>query len=327
MTKHPKNKFVKDIKSGENVKDIFVVAEKEPLKDYLNGQKWMFSLLLKDKTGTIKLKFFGSNDKSSVEKTHSSLSEGGVVLVDATAKEYNGSVEFTVNPPQQTIQVLKAEEYDREHFIQRTKKDMKKLQTRLKELIDMITDTDIKKLMTHIFSEEMSKKFSESSAAVKRHHAFVGGLLEHSISLAEILLILKQTHPELNQDYLICGALLQDIGKTAEITGDIAFDFTTEGSLVGHIVLGAQIVGKAAEEIGTPKEKTLKLVHLVLSHHNELEYGSPVTPKFPEAAAVAYADMLDAKTQEFIDAYENAKNASDNETEWDKNLKRFIFLK
>ena len=326
MSMHPKNKFVKDIKHGENVTDIFVVAEKEPIKDY-SGGKWMFTLLLKDKTGAIKLKFFGSNDKSDVEKTHCSICEGGVVLVAATAKEYKGAVEFTVNPPSQSIKPLKAEEYDRSHFIQRTKKDIVMMQARLKELIGMVEDADIKKLLAHVFSEEMSKKFSESSAAVKRHHAFVGGLLEHSISLAEILLILQKTHPELNRDYLICGALLQDIGKTAEITGDMTFDFTMDGSLMGHVVLGAQMVTRAAEELGTPKEKASKLVHLVLSHHNELGYGSPVTPKFPEAAAVAYADMLDAKTQEFIEAYETAKSSTDKDTEYDRNLARYLYLK
>lgn len=325
MEKQQKNKFVRDIKKGEILKDLFAVAGKDAVKTYQKGH--MFTMKLQDKTGTMALKFFGSNDKTAVDAVHSSILIGSVVRIDANANEYNGVLELTVNPPQQAIEVIPTGAYELEHFVLHTKKDIAKMAGRLRELIDGIEDADIKKVMKHIFSEEMIRRFSASSAAVKRHHAFVGGLLEHSLSLAEILLTVQEMHPELNRDYLVCGALLQDIGKTEEIKGDIAFDFTMEGSLVGHIVLGAQMIAKATGEMKTPKEKALKLMHLVITHHNELEKGSPITPKFPEAAAVAHADELDAKVQEFIEKFEAAKNSTEGDTVYEKALQRYLYLK
>lgn len=325
MEKHQKNKFVNEIKGGDVVKEIFAVTEKEAVKPYAKGH--MFVIKLRDKTGIISLSYFGSADKASVETVHNLIQVGRVVYVEANAKDYQGTMQITMNPPQQVIRVLEPGSYDLEHFVARTKKDIKVMKARLHQLIAEITDPDVRKLMEHVFSEKLVEKFCECSAAINRHHAFVGGLLEHSISLAEILLIVQKMHPELDRDYLVCGALLQDVGKTQEITGDIAFEFTTEGSLIGHVVLGAQMVSKAAEEMKTPKEKSLKLVHLVLSHHNELEYGSPIIPRFPEAAAVAHADQLDSKMQEFIEHFEEAKNSTTDETTYDRDLKRFLYLK
>ncbi len=325
MEKLQKNKFIRDIKRAEIVKDLFAVVDKEPVKAYQKGH--MFTMKLQDRTGTIMLKFFGSSNKSDVEALHRLIPVGSIVYVEATANEFNGMIEFTVNPPQQTVKVLEPGTCDLEHFVPYTKKDIKKMESRLQELIDGIEDPDIKKVLKHVFSEKTVQRFCRCPGAVGRHHAFVGGLLEHSISMAEILLVLQKMHSELNSDCLVCGALLQDIGKTEEITGDVAFDFTTEGSLIGHVVLGAQIVAKATDELKTPKEKALKLVHLVLSHHNKLENGAPITPRFPEAAAIAYADELDAKTQEFIEKFETAKNTTDDKTVYIRDLERYVYLK
>lgn len=155
-------------------------------------------------------------------------------------------------------------------------------------------------------------QFASAPAARSMHHAFIGGLLEHSLSMAKIAQFLAQHYPYVNSDLLLAGALLHDMGKTNEYTLEGAFTFSDDGKLVGHIVRAIVMIEKAATEIGFPEELLRQLVHLIAAHHGTYEWGSPVLPKTLEAVLLHQIDLIDSRIQGFFDHIRE----DNSETEW-----------
>ena len=221
------------------------------------------------------------------------------------------------NKPQLNIrQTRRAEEgtYDIADYMPISKFDIDEMFKELLALIDSIKDKNLKTLLKSFFVEDASfaKAFKMSSAAKSMHHAFVGGLLQHTLSVARIADFLAGFYPIMNRDLLVTAAICHDIGKVKELSEFPVNDYTDPGNLLGHIVIGAMMVKEKADGINGFDE-TLKnnLVHCILAHHGKLEYGSPEKPKIIEAVALSFADDTDAKLEGFSEALESEQAEGD----------------
>jgi 3'-5' exoribonuclease len=179
--------------------------------------------------------------------------------------------------------------------------DLPKYERELRNLLTKITDPLLKKFLQSVFSGELYQSFRANPAGMSYHHAYVGGLIEHSVDVAVLAVAMGETVKDVDLDLLIAGSLLHDVGKLREISSDIGFPYTDEGKLAGHITLGILLISEAAAKLDKPpsKEKWQALLHIMLSHHGEPEKGSPLPCKTKEAFIVHYADELDSIMNQF----------------------------
>jgi 3'-5' exoribonuclease len=250
-------------------------------------------------------KYWGSSNEEKVKKVFDSIQQNDVIKVSGLVKEYNGKVELSIN--EGAIKVLQEGEFNEADFIKTSQRNKEEMEKELAHLLGQIKDADIKLALNSLFSEKkFYDDFVRCPAAMYRHHGWVFGLLEHTLSVAHICLDLAKYH-KLDTDWLIAGALIHDIGKVEEFEALRTIKVTDKGILLGHIAIGIQLLTRKLDSLSIPQEKKDKLMHFVLSHHGSVEFGSPKVPMFPEAYVVAKADEIDAYTQQIIDVKENAK--------------------
>lgn len=194
---------------------------------------------------------------------------------------------------------------DVSHLLPAASKDMEEYKQKFLKLVAQISRPPLRELLGEIFSGSRWERFIRNPAAKRFHHAYIGGLLEHSVDVAEMALAVAATVPGVDHDMVIAGALLHDIGKTEEISADIGFSYTEAGHLVGHITAGALIIDAAALQVQFLSEAERKsLLHIVLSHHGSRDKGSPIGCATREAVIVHYADELNAVLQQFVETAE-----------------------
>ena len=194
---------------------------------------------------------------------------------------------------------------DVSHLLPAASKDMEEYKQKFLKLVAQISRPPLRELLGEIFSGSRWERFIRNPAAKRFHHAYIGGLLEHSVDVAEMALAVAATVPGVDRDMVIAGALLHDIGKTEEISADIGFSYTEAGHLVGHITAGALIIDAAALQVQFLSEAERKsLLHIVLSHHGSRDKGSPIGCATREAVIVHYADELNAVLQQFVETAE-----------------------
>ncbi|MDK2949829.1 MAG: 3-5 exoribonuclease [Thermotoga sp.] len=315
--------FVQDLKDHiNNSVEIVLKIRSKKLQETKDSKKFLI-MTLEDRTGAVR-----AVDWYNAELNDQRLKEGSVVKVKGRVVFFENRIQINVENDYNAIRVLKKDEYDFSKFVAQSKKDPEVMKKKLFSLIDQIRDRDYKKLLRAFFveDEEFSEKFFKSPAGMRVHHAYIGGLLEHSLTVAEICREISKYYP-LDRDLLITGALLHDVGKVREyVVTESGIDVTTEGELKGHISIGAMMVREKAKELGLPEKKVLEVEHIILSHHGELEWGSPVVPKTIEALIVHHVENLDSKLARFFEIIENA-DSDQVWTEYDKNLKRRIFIR
>jgi 3'-5' exoribonuclease len=200
-------------------------------------------------------------------------------------------------------------ETDKTDLLPSTTYDVEDLWRQLLDFVESFTDPDLKLLLTTLLSYPvLAQAYREAPAARQLHHAWLGGLLEHVVSLLKLADRVVPSYPLLHRDLLLTGVVLHDIGKVRELSWEIGFDYTVEGTLLGHIQMGVELVEKTIDSLPgfPPRLKTL-VVHMILSHHGKLEFGSPKLPMIPEALVLNFVDDLDAKMQAM--ASEFAKSA------------------
>lgn len=195
-------------------------------------------------------------------------------------------------------------------------------ESKLQELINMVENPDYNILLQKIFSDSVLKLFTRNPAGMKLHHAYIGGLLEHSIDVTEMALAIAEKSKTTNKDLVIAGALLHDIGKIAELSSNIGFPYTTEGRLLGHIALSAMIIQKAAISLEINTAKLVELNHIILSHHGDIDKGSPVPCLSKEAFIVHYADEINC----IMNQFDQPKKSNEN-FEFNDMLKRNLYRK
>lgn len=293
-------KYIKDYKEGDRVFDIYLCKHKQSAVTK-NGKAYD-NVILQDKTGTIDAKVWDPNSAGISE-----FDSLDYIEVYGEVNSFQGSLQISIK----RVRVCQEGEYDPADFLPVSKKNLDQMFQELNGLIDSIQNEYLQKLLRAFFVEDesFSKRFRQSSAAKTVHHGFVGGLLEHTLSVAKLCDYFCKAYPMLKRDLLITAAICHDIGKTKELSLFPENDYTDEGQLLGHIVMGSEMIGEKAKEIpGFPAVVLGELKHCILAHHGEYEYGSPKKPALMEAVALNYADNTDAKMQTFTEILENTSD-------------------
>jgi 3'-5' exoribonuclease len=284
------------LKEGNFVDSVFFVLEKRKN-----------SLLLRDKTGIIE-GIYSGNDVNEDDFVRAK----GIVVFDGDLK----------------IKIEKMERIDPEKidifdFIPSSRRNIEEMVKELYEVIESVKDENLKDLLRRVFTEDFVKDFKLCPAATYYHHSYLGGLLEHTLSVVKICETVAKIY-DLNRDLLITGALLHDIGKVREYSWFPKISVTVEGGFSGHPTLGAHMLSKLIPS-NFPEDLKIKLYHMILSHHGEIEYGAVVPPKFKEAYALHLAEYLDAKLKEFSEEEEEIKREGKGSWEYSKKLRRYIY--
>ena len=294
-------KFIETFREGMHVSDVYLCKTKQ-IALTKNGKEYG-SLNLQDKTGTVDAKIWELNSPGINE-----FSAMDYVFVDADVTVIQGQFQLNVK----RIRRADENEYRPSDYLPVTAKDVKTMHHELVQYITTIRNENLRKLAAGFFMNDAAfiKEFCAHSAAKSVHHSFVGGLLEHTLSVVKMCDYFCKQYPALNRDLLLTAAMFHDIGKTKELSSFPENDYTDEGQLVGHIIIGAQMVTEQIRTIpGFPKKLENELIHCILAHHGELEYGSPKKPALIEALALNLADNADAKLETMS---EILKGAGDN---------------
>ena len=277
--------LISDFKAQDIIKGQYLCKFKQILKNK-NGKEYC-SIKLQDATGSIDGKIW------SLHSGISAFEVDDIVEVEGEVLLYQDNLQLNITKLKKSEET----EYDLKAFVPHTSKDVEVLETELFTLIEALSHPEIKKLLEAVFYDEaIYKEFLIHSAAKSVHHAYLSGLLEHSLTVAKLSQTMADLYEGVNKDLVIAGALLHDIGKLYELAAFPKNDYSDEGQLLGHIVMGAELVHDKAKEIeGFPKEIEMLIKHIILSHHGEYEYASPKRPKCIEAMIVHLADYSDAK--------------------------------
>ena len=284
-----KETFVEDLGKFESqaIVSFFAVTSKQ-LRSRKDGGQYM-ALILGDRTGQIESRMWDNFADAAA-----GFEQGDVVKVRGEVCRYNSRLQLNL----EKLRVAAADEVDLADYVPRTRKDVEELWSSLVRVVDSFSDASLQALVRSFIDDPVfAAAFREAPAARNLHHAWLGGLLEHVVSLVGICDLAAHHYPEIiNRDLLLTGAILHDIGKLEELSWGIRFDYTLQGQLVGHITLGiAMIEKKLAGLAGFPPGLRMLVEHMVLSHHGKLEFGSPKLPMIPEAVLLNFLDDLDAK--------------------------------
>jgi 3'-5' exoribonuclease len=291
--------------------DHFLLIKKIELRTTRSGSDFL-STELGDKTASLNANIWEGFAELALRGK-----VGDVVKVAGILEEYQGSLQIRVS----TIRLSTDKDgVLPRNFLPESKRNLDEMKNEFNQRIKSNSNKFLKKLLTQIFTEERFEQFCLAPAGKSWHHAYIHGLLEHTLEIIKICELMCEFHSELNKDLLVSGAMLHDIGKIEELSYDSAFEYTDKGKLVGHIVIASNLVRDEIKKISNfPVELENNLIHLILSHQGKLEHASPVVPKTAEAIALYQADELSAK----VNAYQNA---IDSELKSDSNWTRFISL-
>ena len=295
-------KFIKDLREGDRVFDIYLCKHKQAAVTK-NGKPYE-NVILQDKTGTIDAKVWEPNNPGIGD--YDALD---YIEVYGEVSSFQGALQVSVK----RIRVCSEGEYNPADYLPVSQKNIGEMYTELLAIISSIKNTYLKQLLESFFKDEaFKKKFCNSSAAKTVHHGFVGGLLEHTLSVTKLCDYYCTMYPILKRDLLLTAAMCHDIGKIKEISSFPENDYTDDGQLLGHIVMGSMMIGEKAAKIdGFPHGLLSQVQHCILAHHGKYEFGSPKIPAIIEAVALNYADDTDAKLETFKEILENS-----NEMGW-----------
>ncbi len=313
-----KNTFVKEIKAGDQVISSFLVSEKN-MTFSQKGAPYL-SLRLKDKTGEIEGRVW---DRAAEFDTL--FKKGDIIHIQARAASFKDALQLSI------VNLKKPgfSEIDLSDFNPTSKSDIQAMFNDLITIVEGIRNPFLKQLLQSFFDDSVVvNHFKVAPAAKGFHHVCIGGLLEHTLSVVRLLLTVADHYADIDRDLLIAGGILHDIGKIDELTYNNVIEYSDEGRLIGHIVIGVEMINQRIAAIADfPKELAMKLRHILISHHGEMEFGSPKRPKTLEALIIHYIDDLDAK----VNAFQSYVEASaDNGTDWTpyhRLLERFLYKK
>ena len=290
-------RYINDLREGGRIQDIYLCKYKQSAVTK-NGKHYE-SIILQDKTGQIDAKIWDPNSDAIAE-----FEVLDYIYVAGTVSSFNGQLQASLK------QVRKADpgEYIPADYLPMTKKNTKAMYQELLGYAGSVKDPYLSALLKDFFVEdkEFISSFAKHSAAKTVHHSFVGGLLEHTVSVTRLAAFLADNYPAINRDLLISASLLHDIGKTKELSFFPMNEYTDDGQLLGHIMIGVEMIHDKIRKIeGFPEILETELKHCILSHHGEYEFGSPKKPAIIEALALNYADNTDAKLETMTEALEN----------------------
>ena len=296
-------KYIKDLREGETLSGIYLCKHKQAAVTK-NGKPYE-NVILQDKTGTIDAKVWEPNSQGIDD-----YDDLDYIDIYGDVTSFNGMLQVSLK----RIRVCREGEYNPADYLPVSSKDINEMYQELVGLIKSIKSDSYRQLLENLFvkDESFAKAFRMSSAAKSVHHGFVGGLLEHTLSVTKLCDYYCSAYPILNRDLLLTAAMCHDIAKTKEISPFPENDYTDDGQLLGHIVMGSQMVAERAAAIpGFPHVQLTQLQHCILAHHGKYEFGSPKIPAIIEALALNYADDTDAKIETFKEILENNSENKD----------------
>lgn len=282
-------KFIETLREGERINDVYLCKYKQSAVTK-NGKPYE-NVILQDKTGTIDAKIWEPN---SMGIDDFDMMDYIAVVADVTS--FQGALQVNIK----RVRKVREGEYDPANYLPVSEYDIEDMYQQLLVFVNGIKNPYLSKVVKHFFVEDQAfvKQFKFSSAAKSVHHGFVGGLLEHTLSVLKLCQFYVKQYPILNEDLLYAAALCHDIGKVYELSAFPENDYTDDGQLLGHIVMGCEMVGEQIRKIeGFPRKLANELKHCILAHHGELEFGSPKKPALVEAVALNFADNTDAKME------------------------------
>lgn len=294
-------RYINELREGDMISSIYLCKTKTTAQTK-NGKNY-YSMVLQDKTGSVDAKVW---DLSSAISHFEPMQ---YIQVDAQVVSFQGNLQLNVK----RVRVAQEGEYLPEDYMPCSEKNRAAMYEELLGMIHNVKNIYLKQLLTGFFQDaDFAKRFQNHSAAKSIHHGFVGGLLEHTLSVAKLCEFYAERYPVLHKDLLVTAAIFHDIGKLDEISAFPENDYTDEGQLLGHIVMGTIMLDRKIQEIeGFPVKLANELKHCILAHHGELEFGSPKKPALIEAVALAHADNTDAKLQSFIEILESNQEKQD----------------
>ena len=297
-------KFIETLREGERINDVYLCKYKQSAVTK-NGKPYE-NVILQDKTGTIDAKIWEPNSMGIDD-----FDMMDYVAVVGDVSSFQGALQVSIK----RVRKVREGEYDPANYLPVSEYDIEDMYKQLLTFVNGIKNPYLSKVAKHFFVDDVEfvKQFKFSSAAKSVHHGFVGGLLEHTLSVLKLCQFYVKQYPILNEDLLYTAALCHDIGKVYELSAFPLNDYTDDGQLLGHIVMGCEMVGEQIRAIdGFPKKLGNELKHCILAHHGELEFGSPKKPALVEAVALNFADNTDAKMETMKEIF---KAAGDN-NEW-----------
>lgn len=314
----PKQLFIRDLQESQQITETFLVsrfsqAETKAGKPYL-------ALSLMDKSGEIEARLW-----DRAELFAPLAAEGSFITVQATVELFNGQLQLKL----QHLAAVPEESLLLNDFFPTSRRSREEMVTELKKRIRSLQNKALRRLMEIIFSGDTLTRFAQAPAAKKMHHAYLGGLIEHTLSMAHMAEAVAGHYPLINADLLLAGVLLHDIAKIDEFDwARPPFNYTDRGRLVGHLVLGVEKLRRAADQVPElPQETVDQLAHLILSHHGQLEFGSPVLPMTPEALLLHHIDDMDAKMN-YLEGLQTQFEGEEHQwTPFQRPLQRYLYLR
>ena len=298
---------------NQTITSYFVVAVKQ-VKSKKSGELYL-SLVLADRSGQIQ-----ANMWDNVNDAISEFDQDDFVKAKGVVHKYNGRWQLTIHK----MRKLGESEIDYSDYLPKTSKDVEQLWQTVCSYIDGFENPWLKSLLREFCQDEkLVSAYKKAPAAKTLHHAFVGGLLDHVVSLFTACDLVSRNYPQVNRDLLLTGAFLHDIGKLHELTYQRSIAYTTKGQLLGHMIIELEMLhDKIALVPGFPEELKVLLEHLIISHHGEYEFGSPKLPMFPEALMLHYLDDLDSKMESMRAQFEREAELDTPWTSYNASLAR-----
>jgi 3'-5' exoribonuclease len=288
-------RYVRDLTNGDTVDEVFLVAEKQ-VRPARTGTSYLH-VDLRDRTGVI-----GARLWNVTEHQVRAFEKGDYLAVRGRIQQFQGALQLIIS----SFDRVDPRAVEAGDFLPQTPHNIEKLLEKLRGFLRSLSNPHLRALAEcFLIDQPLMAQLARVPAGVRNHHAYLGGLLEHVVNLMEVVDRLAPLYPEVDRDLWLMGVLLHDIGKVRELNAANAFTYTDEGQLVGHIVLGVELLNEKMTQLSHlsdtpfPPELCWRLKHMIVSHHGELEMGSPVVPMTPEAIALHHIDNLDAKIHSF----------------------------
>ena len=316
------HQFINELSSGQRLEDQVFLIKSKDLRTTTQGNLYIHAVLA-DRTGQILARQW-----QATEDGFRAMPEGGFLRFKGRVESYKGNPQFIID----AVRPAEADSFDLADFLAVTPNDPEQMWPRVVEILKEVEHPDLSLLLDEFLADEqLMAAFRKAPAAAVMHHAYIGGLLEHTLNLMELALRIAPLFPRLSKDLMVAGLFLHDIGKTAELTYETSFGYSDEGQLLGHLVLCTmwiqQKADAASKKAGKPIDAKVVAIlqHIILSHHGRYEFGSPKLPAIPEAIAIHYLDNLDAKVHMFLADIDGDADPATSWTNYNRALETKVF--
>jgi len=307
---------IEQIKERDLVESIFLVKSKT-LAVAKSGKPYL-SLVFMDNSGEIEGRVW-----EEAEEVSRLFDQDDFIKLRGKVVNYQGQLQIVISQ----IKRYDEGELELKEFQPTTERDTDQMFQELKEIADQVKDQHLGKLLNLIFEDErIAKLFKIAPAAKSMHHDYLGGLLEHTLSVARLILLVSKQYQNINEDLLLAGGILHDIGKIYELTYDRAFNYSDKGKLIGHIVIGAELIEEKIKSLPDfPAELAMLLKHMILSHHGQYEFGSPKKPKLVEAIILYFLEDMDSKVSSVQALIKKERETGSKWTSYHRLYDRYIY--